>query len=351
MKKEEILSEMTPEIREKMKKNLVYVGAFSVVMFFAGLTSAYIVSMGDSYWVKYDFPQAFYISTALILASSIVLFIGTKSVKKNEGKALKWAVPTTFVMGVLFAIFQCIGYTQLFSEGAHVVSKIIVTDGRYGEYFDLKIDGKYMEVDGNDYLIEGKIISETEKNRIASFFADLDSVSYDENYNVEPSKYTLVYKQSKELTLKNGQYYLNDSTLLPFTDLKRLEYFSIHLRDKRGNFFHKGKYGKDFVIYYKGKKLEYKNNLLYVGKKVLTAPMQLDMERSADQSSTYLFMITFLHLLHILVCLIYLLKKTIHSFTGKLAIHNFVGIRTGAIFWHFLGFLWVYLLCFLLFIH
>lgn len=34
------------ELKFKMKKNLVYVAIFAIVMFFAGLTSAYYVSMG-----------------------------------------------------------------------------------------------------------------------------------------------------------------------------------------------------------------------------------------------------------------------------------------------------------------
>jgi cytochrome c oxidase subunit 3 len=344
-------NELTPEVREKMNKNLVYVGIFSILMLFAGFTSAYIVSMGDSFWMKFDFPQAFYISTFIIILSSITLWIGTKSVKSNNGAALKWAVPTTLILGIAFAVFQFIGYFQLFDKGAHFVSNIIVTDGRYGDYFEVKIGDKYMEIDGNDYLIEGKVISEQEKSKISTYFSELDSISRDKNYSIKPSKYTLVYKGTNDILIKNNQFYLNDSTPITKVDLLRLESFSVHLRDKRGDFIHKGKYGKDFVIYYKGKKLDYKDRKLYYNNRVLTPPMQLDMERSADLSTTYLFIITALHLLHVLVTLIYLSKKTIHSFTGRLAENNFIGIRSGAIFWHFLGLLWVYLLCFLLFIH
>jgi cytochrome c oxidase subunit 3 len=49
--------ELEPDVRKKMKKNLVYVGIFSIVMMFAGFTSAYIVSMGDSFWLKYPLPN------------------------------------------------------------------------------------------------------------------------------------------------------------------------------------------------------------------------------------------------------------------------------------------------------
>jgi len=49
--------------------------------------------------------------------------------------------------------------------------------------------------------------------------------------------------------------------------------------------------------------------------------------------------------------MIYMLRMSIRSFTGKLATHDYLAVRMGAIFWHFLGLLWGYLLLFLLFIH
>ena len=95
--------ELTPEVREKMKKNLIYVGIFGIVMLFAGLSSGYIVSAGDTFWVKYNFPPAFYISTALIVLSSIILFVGIKIAQKGNAAILKTIVPLTFVLGVGFA--------------------------------------------------------------------------------------------------------------------------------------------------------------------------------------------------------------------------------------------------------
>ena len=52
-----------PVVNEKMKKNLVYVSIFSIVMFFTGLSSAYIVLMGDAIWIKVSLPNAFWWST------------------------------------------------------------------------------------------------------------------------------------------------------------------------------------------------------------------------------------------------------------------------------------------------
>jgi cytochrome c oxidase subunit 3 len=42
---------------------------------------------------------------------------------------------------------------------------------------------------------------------------------------------------------------------------------------------------------------------------------------------------------------------TINSFSGKYDNGDVLSLRLGAIFWHFLGILWGYLLLFLLFIH
>ena len=50
----------------KAKKNLVYVAMLSIIMLFGGLTSAYIVSMGDSFWLKLSvsaWPKVFFVST------------------------------------------------------------------------------------------------------------------------------------------------------------------------------------------------------------------------------------------------------------------------------------------------
>lgn len=350
--KQDFANDLTPEVREKMKKNTVYISVFSIAMIFAGLTSAYIVSMGDSFWVKYNFPPAFYISTAFILLSSFVFIIGVKKARKeNKPGLLKIIVPSTFVLGVLFAVFQWIGYGQLVDNGAYLSSKITVSNGRYGNYYELKVNNQYMEVDGNYYLVGGKVMGENEKKAVSSFADQLTAVSTAKAINISNYGKYIIYKKDSPVTLKNGRFFVNDSIPLQYVDLVRLEEFAVHLRDGRGHFFHKGKYGKDFIIYYKGKALDYKGGqLMYNGQK-LSAPLQLKMDDSADQSSSYIYIITFLHLLHILGTLIFMLIMSIRSFSGRLATNDYIQLRVGGIFWHFLGGLWIYLLLFLLFIH
>jgi cytochrome c oxidase subunit 3 len=343
--------ELTPEVREKMRKNLVYVGIFSIAMLFAGLSSGYIVSSGDAFWVKYDFPPAFYISTALIVLSSIILFAGIKIAQRGNAGILKTIVPLTFILGVGFAYFQFKGYSELSQNGAFLSSRIMVSEGRYGSYYELQIDGNYMEVDGNDYLVKGKRISEEEKAKVSAFAKQFEAISKVKNPQISGlNKYTILYK-SQPVSLKNGKFYIQDTVELTHVDLIRLQEFSWHIRDGRGDFFHKGKFGKDFKVYYKNKELQYKDRTLYYKGTPLNAPLQLKIEGSSDTATSYLYILTFLHLLHILVTLIFVLKASIRSFSGELAADNFLPVRTLAIFWHFLGALWIYLLLFLLFIH
>jgi len=116
-------------------------------------------------------------------------------------------------------------------------------------------------------------------------------------------------------------------------------------------FFVKGNIGKDFQIYFKGKELDYKNRELHYEGRRLSKYLQIKAMETADTATSYLYIITFIHLMHIAVTLLYMSRLTISSFSGKFNAEENLSLRLGAIFWHFLGLLWIYLLLFLLFIH
>ena len=77
--------------RKKSAKPMLWVSMISMVMFFAGLTSAYVISMRRDDWVTFELPDAFYISTVLIILSSITISISQRLIKK-EKKAIKTRV-------------------------------------------------------------------------------------------------------------------------------------------------------------------------------------------------------------------------------------------------------------------
>ena len=50
---------------------LLGIGIGSIVMLFAGLTSGYIVRQAEGNWMFFEMPSVFYISSAIILLSSL----------------------------------------------------------------------------------------------------------------------------------------------------------------------------------------------------------------------------------------------------------------------------------------
>jgi cytochrome c oxidase subunit 3 len=344
--------EMDPVVRVKMKKNLVYVGIFSVVMLFAGFTSAYIVSMGDSFWLKYPLPTYFWISTAAILVSSILLELALRKAKNKDRNGLRIFILATFLSGLAFVYFQFKGYGSLSDNGVHAVNNhILVVDGRYGDYYSIKYKGEILEVDGVKYLYKGKPMTGDDYNQMSDYMKQFLAVSPSKliKANNNPD-FEFIYNQ-ESVQIMNGKLCFKDSSELKYVDQMRLSQLARNIVDKRVDFFVRGKYGKNFTLYFKGKELDYKNRSLYFKGKKLSKYLQVKALETADAASSYLYILTFIHLLHIIVTLIYLIKMTINSFSGKYDDGDILSLRLGAIFWHFLGILWGYLLLFLLFIH
>ena len=65
-------------------KFTLWVGIASIVMMFAGLTSAYIVKRNQANWVTFDLPVMFWYSTAIIIISSLTLYMSHQAFKQRE---------------------------------------------------------------------------------------------------------------------------------------------------------------------------------------------------------------------------------------------------------------------------
>jgi cytochrome c oxidase subunit 3 len=103
--------------KKKSAKPMLWISMISMVMFFAGLTSAYVISMKRDDWVDFDLPEAFYISTFLIVASSFTLFLSQRFLKQDKRQLSLFLLVLTFFLGVGFVWEQYIGFNQLKSIG------------------------------------------------------------------------------------------------------------------------------------------------------------------------------------------------------------------------------------------
>jgi cytochrome c oxidase subunit 3 len=107
------------EAKRKSAKPMLWVSLISMVMFFAGLTSAYIISATREDWVVFDLPQAFYISTLFIILSSVALFLSQSFLKKDDLKKSMMFLIATFVLGLAFVWYQYVGFKELESLGLY----------------------------------------------------------------------------------------------------------------------------------------------------------------------------------------------------------------------------------------
>ena len=103
---------------DRAKKQMLWFGIISLCMTFAGLTSAYIVSMERRDWLEdYNFPQALIISTILIIISSITIHLAKSAIingKKSLGTTLLLA---TIGLGVGFVVSQFMGFKEFTAQG------------------------------------------------------------------------------------------------------------------------------------------------------------------------------------------------------------------------------------------
>ena len=103
--------------RNKSAKPMLWVSMISMVMFFAGLTSAYVISMRRDDWVTFELPDAFYISTILIILSSITITISQKLLKKDKRELSIVFLLITFILGITFIWQQYAGFEDLRNAG------------------------------------------------------------------------------------------------------------------------------------------------------------------------------------------------------------------------------------------
>jgi cytochrome c oxidase subunit III len=96
------------------QKFALYIAMASIAMMFAGLTSAYIVRKSQGNWRAYEMPQAFWYSTAVILLSSITIFLGLQAFRQRKMPRYRLLITITLILGILFGVLQYLGFYELY---------------------------------------------------------------------------------------------------------------------------------------------------------------------------------------------------------------------------------------------
>ena len=106
------------EKQKRARKMMLWFGIISLVMSFAGLTSAFIVSSSREDWLaNFTLPSAFTYSTLIIVLSSLLLFLAKQAFKKNQSAITTSLLIGAFVLGIAFIYSQIQGFNQIIASG------------------------------------------------------------------------------------------------------------------------------------------------------------------------------------------------------------------------------------------
>ena len=104
--------------KRKSYKTMLIFAMASIVMVFAGLTSAYVISKSRPDWLEdFDLPSAFLYSTIVIVLSSVTFHLAKNAIKKNNRSLTSIMLALTLVLGLLFVALQFQGFNQVIDAG------------------------------------------------------------------------------------------------------------------------------------------------------------------------------------------------------------------------------------------
>jgi cytochrome c oxidase subunit III len=111
-------------------KFILWVAIASILMMFAGLTSAFIVKSNMAGWSLIEMPRIFWVSTIVILVSSVTVQMALRSFKHREMDKYRWLIAVTFILGMAFVVMQWLGFKEIWDQ-QHVTFRGAAGQGQF----------------------------------------------------------------------------------------------------------------------------------------------------------------------------------------------------------------------------
>lgn len=404
--------------KEKVYIAIVVVGLVASLMLFAGLSSAVLVRKMDKFWVNINLPEAFKISTILIVISSVFMYLALKKARKADKRSTVYSLILALIFSIAFGAFQFKGWKEYYNQGNAVKSFITFVYGQYGQSYKVYNGNHPIEYNGEDYVCQGKVLDEISINNLKSFLRQICGYgSSFEGSNLKLLNYGDPYtlydvNNKKKLEINAIGLSLNGEKITE-GHKDELFKFSYGVCNDQPFFMLKGKYGKDFSIALNGEDLIYdkkklffpakelsdnerqaiiqkvyqagneysiKNSKVYLNedeisdfngffqlkpgvnihiendfwertKEELNPNQYAEFYSTSNVSSSFVWVLTFLHFLHLIMSITGISVVTVRANRGYYNQDNTSGLKAISVFWHFVGLLWLYLYVFLEYIN
>ncbi len=103
-------------------KLLMWIAIASICMMFGGWTSAFLVRKAQGNWMLFTMPTAFWISTIVVVLSSLTIHFSIKQFKQRNMPAYKSLFTATALLGTLFMALQFWGFYEMHHAGVTLAS-------------------------------------------------------------------------------------------------------------------------------------------------------------------------------------------------------------------------------------
>ncbi len=106
------------EKNARAKKMMLWFGIISLLMGFAGWTSAFIVSSSREDWLTdFQLPTAFYYSTTVIILSSLTYILAKRAFEKTIKRRVHGGYMHTLFWELYLLFFNFMGFSEIIAQG------------------------------------------------------------------------------------------------------------------------------------------------------------------------------------------------------------------------------------------